>query len=908
MFFDPQDLFDPTKTSVNFTNRMILASQRTNTYDRYTFERLLSCIGMGSSPSPEYGVWVYNDSGNLTLRTKVNLNYDNTAQITNVNAPYVAMPTNLAPWTPVRFFTNAAELLLRSQGHSYYFYTNNLVYVITNYFGVTNIPIYNASNPGIHYDAAVHRMLQLAANIYDATEAGYTNSVGAGLPVVRHPTIFRPLFGIAGTDPTKRTGASGTNVAVYITGYVQVTNAEAAYAQMFYPFQDLTKVTMANFNTNWNVAGIPWIVAADKGLPAFNHYTSGSQLLLERKLVFQRPLDASGKPITNMPPNYTNQFYCVGVTNSIGMDAWNPYRSAFTGSVGPLYHYCSNYITVQLTNEYNCGVTFALTNALINHENLWPAGGGGANSKNGVLTLFNTNLITLPESYYSRSANQFIVLTNGDIASNAFSASDINQKAWPIYNWTLNVTNHVVYALFDGIPTSASSAMLDFVNLGPFGTSVSLTNVIWTNTSGSSGGVLGVNGAAGQVTPGAFWSPAGASGAPNSPMSQGVINQISAGIQANGVFAANLRGQGTSQATFECPVMPTFIIQQPTNWVVNDPLVHYTIGDLVWPGDSSLLQAYNVTSTSVSGSSGASIAPFFTNTIGMVSARYQPWGATPGMYNNMLYKDPLISTSDLWNFPTNKFPGIGWLGRVHRGTPWQTVYLKADPTQGLGTSYANWANWANPSWIVSTNAPENYPTKDWELVDLFTTAINDDSARGLLGVNQTNDAAWAAVFAGVMALTTTNDNVIGVPLSPINDVYNIVDANSIYGGINAYRTNQPNGLFHKIGDILGTPALTIASPYVTNVSASLLTDDMIERIPQQTLSFLRVGEPQFVIFAWGQALRPKGPPYLGSGPNVNTYTNYEITGEVLTRTVCHLVHTNGVKMVIDSYNVESGNN
>jgi hypothetical protein len=72
---------------------------------------------------------------------------------------------------------------------------------------------------------------------------------------------------------------------------------------------------------------------------------------------------------------------------------------------------------------------------------------------------------------------------------------------------------------------------------------------------------------------------------------------------------------------------------------------------------------------------------------------------------------------------------------------------------------------------------------------------------------------------------------------------------------------------------------------------------------------LKVGEPQFVIFAWGQALKPKGPPYLvfPGGLNYNIYTNYEITGECLTRTVCHLVHTNGLKMVIDSYNVESGN-
>jgi hypothetical protein len=150
-----------------------------------------------------------------------------------------------------------------------------------------------------------------------------------------------------------------------------------------------------------------------------------------------------------------------------------------------------------------------------------------------------------------------------------------------------------------------------------------------------------------------------------------------------------------------------------------------------------------------------------------------------------------------------------------------------------------------------------------------------------------------------------NNGVLGAP----QNFTNLVDLNSFYYGINAYRTNQPNGIFHKVGYILGASALTTTSPFLGGNAATVpdLTDEMVERIPQQTLSLLKVGEPQFVIFAWGQALKPKGPPFLGIGANANTYTNYEITGEFLTRTVCHLVHTNGLKMVIDSYNVESGN-
>jgi hypothetical protein len=254
-----------------------------------------------------------------------------------------------------------------------------------------------------------------------------------------------------------------------------------------------------------------------------------------------------------------------------------------------------------------------------------------------------------------------------------------------------------------------------------------------------------------------------------------------------------------------------------------------------------------------------------------------------------------------WAFPTNKFPGVGWIGRVHRGTPWQTVYLKADSTQSL-ISQALWTN----TWVKS---PETYPTNDWSLVDVFTTAPNDNAARGLLAVNQTNDAAWAAVFAGVIAPT---NQFGGVPIMPNPntgfdyDFTNLMDGPN---GINAQRTNYPNGIFHKVGDILGASALTTASSFLVENSggAAVYPDEIVERIPQQTLSLLKVGEPQFVIFAWGQAIKPKGQPYLVSGLNYGMYTNYEITGECLTRTVCHLVHTNGLKMVIDSYNVESGN-
>jgi hypothetical protein len=911
MFFDPQELFDPTKTSPYFTNRMILASQRTNTYDRYTFQRLLSSIGMGSSP--EYGVWVYGDrdiSNSIyapgpfppqvpnVLRTKININFDNTAQITNANAPYVPMPTNLVSWQPTTFFNNAAELMLRSQTFTY---TNFMVPGFPRLelmtFGVTNIPIYRANNPGIHYDAAVHRILQLAANIYDATiNTNAADSAGNTGLIVRHPTVFRPVFQVF--NPGK------TNASIYISGYVQVTN-DAIFQMTRKPFQEVTNVLtkLHPFDTNGNVAGIPWIVAAEKGNPGFYRYTAGSQVMLERKLLFPRQV-VNGVVKTNLPPASTNQFFCMSVTNCLAVDTWNPYPTLFYGSAiegGGLYYYYSNYVTIQITNNYNFG-----TNIFLETNNYpytlvprWAAGGGAVGTKAGFLQVINnTNQISLPEAYYSESLHAFRILTNGDNLQNSWLAGDLGKPSgWPVYNWSVNVTNHIVYALFDGVPGSGG-ALLDFVNLGPFGSTMSLTNLI--NSAGSSG--LAVSGG---YNPGAFWAVGSATSLPNSPMSAGVLNQIQKAEQLDAPWAQNLIGQGTDgQPNLGCAYEPGFVLYQPTNWVVNDPLVHYTLEDLTWPTPAIIPQPVDISHSDDPLSPSSVLAPPLASytDAGKVSARYAPWGSKDTLGKNMLFKDPLITDSLAWNFPTNKFPSIGWIGRVHRGTPWQTVFLKADTNAG-NASYLNWSQWANPNWLT-TNAPETYPTNDYPLLDVFTAVPNDNAAHGLLSVNQTNDPAWAALFAGVIALTSDS---VGVPINPNSDVQFLMDSPI---GINAQRTNQPNGIFHKVGYILSAPALTVNSPFLlTNASAvPNLTDEMVERIPQQTLSLLKVGEPQFAIYAWGQALKPKGPPYLGIGANANMYTNYEITGEFLTRTICHLVHTNGLKMVIDSYNVESGNN
>jgi hypothetical protein len=568
----------------------------------------------------------------------------------------------------------------------------------------------------------------------------------------------------------------------------------------------------------------------------------------------------------------------MSVSNNFGLDAWNPYQNQFYGSQIPGdVMYISNYVTVQLTNEYGAGFTSAFTNFYQTANGFgltWSQMQSLGLGRNGIYEPqgFGTNIGTVPPCYFSESNQQFVFFPNGIYSSNQFLGGDLAQQHWPVHNWTVNITNHLVYALFDGLPNgTGNSALLDFVNLGPFGSSLSVTQAI-----------LNVNDPANGTSPNyAEWLGGSDKG---TTIPTGVYNQISEQVAGDPTLQGELNGtDGSSSAVvFGVDASPSNVILQTLTWVANDPLVHYTIGDLTWPVQGNTTNA-----------NFPLLAPL-TNTAGMVSARYQPWGRTPQL-NNMLYEDPGVTSPSVWQFPTNKFPSIGWLGRVHRGTPWQTVYFKADNPSDMNTNdlASDWLGWVNNL--------DTYPTHDWALPDLFTTAPNDNAARGLLSVNQTNDAAWAAVLSGVMMPTNGNGGLVGVPIGP-NNVYSFVDSS---GGINATRANQTNGLFHRLGDILATPALTTSNMFLADVPQTGFpySDEVEERIPQQILGLLKVGEPQFVIYSWGESLRPKNI-YLTS-PHIGLCTNYEITGEFLSRTVCHVVHTNGTpKMVIDSYNIE----
>src|SRR5262249_51155664 len=156
---------------------------------------------------------------------------------------------------------------------------------------------------------------------------------------------------------------------------------------------------------------------------------------------------------------------------------------------------------------------------------------------------------------------------------------------------------------------------------------------------------------------------------------------------------------------------------------------------------------------------------------------------------------------------------IGWLGRIHRGTAWQTVYMKSADvaTNAIGSTPTDWQKWTgNGNW---SDANRYLPQEDRKLFDFFTTAVNDNASVGQLSVNQSGLAAWSAVLSGVVVLTNTaaeeallGDIPVTAPwvIEPAFGVTNTPVAR-IVRGINDVRANPIyKGSFQHAGDVLAT--------------------------------------------------------------------------------------------------------
>ena len=322
------------------------------------------------------------------------------------------------------------------------------------------------------------------------------------------------------------------------------------------------------------------------------------------------------------------------------------------------------------------------------------------------------------------------------------------------------------------------------------------------------------------------------------------------------------------------------------------------------------------------------------------------------------FKDPGVRDVNDWMFQratmSNPLQGVGALGFVHRGTPWQSVYLKSnslgkyltlpDDSEQVQRFWKEWVitrcrrgmvdgGTLEPSMPNSQGQyyeggqtfaiddasdtrfsgwKKTIPLNDHKLLEEFSALPVDgqiseeDASRGLLSVNQEQRAAWAAALSGVRigtgavemnsgasVLVSPSDPKLGQIVMGINDHRKSTRS---FAGSSAVRP------WRQVTDVLGVPQLTSDSPYLDDLKQP--AEWHYEAIPRQILSLLRVEEtPYFVAYVFSQSLRPKERKRVNDKWLI---WNYEVVGEAAARTVFRIdgaeawadYRENGVKNVI----------
>lgn len=703
---------------------------------------------------------------------------------------------------PVGFFTNVASRLLSSELN----------------LDLTRIQVY----PTKQYTPAVHRLLQVTANVYDATT---TNP---------YPSVFRPLF-------SRDADGYGTNVFISgFTNLVSVNLADLNDHQLDLPMDAVDLSTMSGpvINQALNVYGIPWIIGARKGFPNFNEVAMENIFQLTRRIQVTR-----ATPTAAVSTYDYNQMYMVNLTNQLGVECWNSYKGSYTN---PLTIYVTDYLkNVILTNDEGFGtnMSFNIFGAL--SINSWPGYNPYLPSASFQIPL-NASLISITNSVYRFNPGGTPYLTT-NLASPFESNVVINGSKYPQPHWWLMTTNRLRVVMLEPITSgSATNRVIDYLQLcGPVSfrdlsaevqtwntgnhlgyNGLWVTNLgpqsvpIWLNTQlGVSFGEYGLN--SGNLF--------GSWGTTDLVQVENEIDAFRAFFHLSPLYNNSSGAQDVGNAlttnALVAPFTPIATVVQHISWQANDPLAHYQASDLNWAA------AYHLDH---------SMDNLTDENLGALNQRYTPWGGNPNIgidpypYFSAI-KDPLVQQSDDWDFPTSESLAGNWLGRVHRGTPWQTIYLKASDVLGTSLNGVNigtnlWMNWAGDP--DANDAAAMAPVQDWHLASLLASLFNTNDFRTVFSVNNPSPDAWRVLLDGLTVFTNNLDSITISSNSP--------QASAIASAIESTRTGQSGQFFRDVGDILATPQLTEQSPFLNgNDPTTEISDEAYEAIPSQLLSLLR---------------------------------------------------------------------
>src|ERR1039458_1021072 len=396
------------------------------------------------------------------------------------------------------------------------------------------------------------------------------------------PTIFRPVF--SGLAAGVRGGGSGQ---ISIVGYQEVTSADTPILVGATFPHDLSDPADRTVKPLDMVYGIPLVIGAKKGLPNFNKLASEMMVQVTRKIQYHRPGDSTTEPV-----NEIDQMYIIGLSNVVGVEAWNSYAANYPRSIDLVVW---PDISVLLTNRdtakwlnapplwsrWRPYPTPVRTNIA---ANMWSGYDQSAAppSFSFKIPVF-TNLLFLKNSTYVHQGDGLVPLTG------VFERPGGTNLYIPPY-WEFTFKPRLRFALVD----TATQRIVDYVNLADYNV-LNVTNAL--TTDGHCGDPYTPDGSAGSM-----WCTERMYGAPPSAISVptfGINNQIEASVGHitahwnnaspvpdkavainffSGQFTPN--GQPTSN-TFNAPYQPFRNIFLVTSWQANDPLVHFTLGDLM---------------------------------------------------------------------------------------------------------------------------------------------------------------------------------------------------------------------------------------------------------------------------------------------------------------------------------------
>jgi len=677
--------------------------------------------------------------------------------------------------SPVHFFTKVASRLLHSD------------------LGIDlqRIPVY----PTNHYTPSVHRLLQVTANLYDSTTTNW------------YPTIFRPTFSSEGTN-------------LFISGYEEVDATNPAFLSTPNLLADVAN-GITPFSATGNFYEVPWVIGVKKGLPGFNKLLLNSIFVVTRRVQVSRPSREA------MFSTYTfGQQEIISLNHEFGVQLWNPYLHAFPYAVqaraeGRVRAILSRNAGYTATREWEIDFAQALES--------WPGITNRSSPRTNSFVIPGfTNMVQLQNQVFNTGSNLF------QDWSGSFDPLELTSPSLQI-DLAANVrvfirdvqTGRILdYVQFSG-PTLKRNLSEELRTNGRDFDGLWNTNVVGSSNPPRLQGVnyqLRISQGLPQSSDSewSFYGRQTHGGSRAAAIARFKAFMLGASASFEGTIAQN-----PTNLVMEAPFAPMRQLAGVIVWEANDPLVHYTFHDL-----TNLAEAY--TNLDIKPATRSFSSAYLLN---QLSGRYSPWGGQPQKpvpdSQDYRLQDSRVWSANDWNFPKGEPLSLANLGQIHRGTPWQTIYLKSE--EGISLDAAAkwyWMLWTgNVDW---SDAMQTIPVRDRTLVNVLAPMLRTNSARDRFSINEPNPERWRGLMHGLVVITNSEPEALIVVHS------NEAPAMAVADAIASARASLPGGYFRKAGDLLSIPTLSDQSPWLAPFfPPATPSDAAMEALPSALLPLLR---------------------------------------------------------------------